>query len=105
MTEERKRYLASISKEEKVIREALAEERQFVKYCKEKLDYFGGSEKTYKMITTAKSKIKTLKKQLPAPRKEINIGRYLTFFNCPICRTKITPVHAGYCLCCGQKFR
>lgn len=104
MTPERKKYLAGISKEERAIRQALAEEKGFIRMYKDVLSCGAGSQKTYKLLVAAKAKIKALKKQLPAPRKEIDIGLYWAILNCPICRTT-NPIHAGYCLCCGQKLR
>lgn len=107
MTPERKKYLANISKEERVIRDEVKFKKRIVsirKLCV-KLSENNNERSSHKQrISDLKTVIKALKKQLPAPRKEISIGQYWAIFNCPICRTTI-PIHSGYCLCCGQKLR
>lgn len=109
MTPEREKYIAGISKEERTIRELIENRKRTIKHYKilmnedkEDTEYINDVGKP--QITIRKFLIKALKKQLPAPKKEISIGQYWVIFDCPICRTT-TPIHAGYCLCCGQKLR
>ena len=109
MTPERQQYLASISKEERAIRELIENRKRTIKHYKilmnedkEDTEYINDIGKP--QIAETKILIKALKKQLPAPKKEIDIGLYWAIFNCPICRTTI-PIHSGYCLCCGNKMR
>lgn len=107
MTEERKKYLANISKEERVSRVELSIQKNRLRYLKELIKYSINTNDKRTMLRLMQDTrfiIKYLKKQLPAPRKEIDIGLYWSIFNCPICRTTI-PIHASYCLCCGQKLR
>lgn len=113
MTEERKKYLANIGREELEIRKKIIQLKRVVRFNKLCLNTKGCSDLVAFMLWTptpqsnireTKAIIQSLKKQLPAPRKEIDIGLYWAIFNCPKCRTTI-PIHAGYCLCCGQKLR
>ena len=103
MTEERKQYLASISKEERVIRLAIAEEKSFIGMCKDHLNCGCRTKTTYKMIATTKAKIKSLKKQLPAPTTEVE-HEHLYSYQCPICKAGIV-YFPCYCPDCGQKLR
>lgn len=110
MTPERKKYLASISKEERIIRNAIGLYRTNIFFRKRYLNSGRDKDKPVRLsqekrgIGETKTIIKNLKKRLPAPKKEVDIGLYWAILNCPICRTT-TPIHAGYCLCCGQKLR
>lgn len=105
MTKERKKYLAGISKEERAIREALAEEKGLISLCKNELNRicFSKRNATYKMLNTSKTRIKALKKQLPAP-KSVYENRYIRIEDCPKCKT-VDVRYYNYCPKCGQKLR
>lgn len=102
MTPKRKQYLAGISKEERAIREALAEEKGLISLCKNELNRicFSKRNATYKMLNTSKTRIKALKKQLPAP---FWVSKSNTYY-CPICGNMANNGRE-YCSCCGQKLR
>lgn len=107
MTEERRKYLASIGKEERKIRIAIAEEKSFISICKDHLNCSRYKNKTtYEMIASAKTKIKALKKQLPAPAEMECEQEYI----CPMCNTITQAPYKSmremfYCPFCGQKLR
>lgn len=106
MTEERKQYLKSISKEEREIRFAIATEKSFIKLCKDGLDICNSSislNADKNIIATEKIILKALKKQLPAPRKEYQ-NEYLDYCLCPICCWCVNH-ERDYCPRCGQKLR
>lgn len=107
MTEERKKYLASISKEERAIRASLEIEHYELKANKELVNAYKDSKEYYKQykegIARAKTTIKALKKQLPAPKKMI----WSCFEECvcPICEEGVQQEYDNYCPNCGQKLR
>lgn len=103
MTPERKKYLDGISKEERAIRQALAEEKGLISLCKNELNRICFSKRnvTYKMLNTSKTRIKALKKQLPAPTKSL-INYHC---NCPKCGFFVDGEDDNYCYNCGQKLR
>lgn len=105
MTDERKKYLASISKEERAIRQALAEEKGLISLCKNELNRicFSKRNATYKMLNTSKTRIKALKKQLPAPIDTHDWGVRLVN-HCGVCGVSCITWHK-YCPRCGQKLR
>lgn len=99
MTEERKQYLASISKEERAIRNALKYNKGCLKECKRICSFNSNYYRWKEPITVTKSIIKALKKQLPAPREHAC---------CKVCGAGL--VHwsgdeLNYCVQCGQKLR
>lgn len=115
MTPERARYFASISNEERAIRNAIAEEKGLISLCKNELNRICFSKRnvTYKMLNTSKTRVKALKKQLPqklvyVSANEDNIHWCL---NCPACHYTIVPSNftmsffRNYCPNCGQKLR
>lgn len=106
MTPERKQYLTSISKEERAIRQALAEEKGLISLCKNELNRicFSKRNATYKMLNTSKTRVKVLKKQLPAPMKE-QMYYCVKVVNCPICDSALDTWAENYCWNCGQKLR
>lgn len=103
MTDERKKYLASISKKERIIRERLLWLRYEIKDCKCAISHNPNKfnkEELYFFQTI----VKALKKQLPAPIKETNLS-YEKLNRCPICGIFIRFCDINYCCNCGQKLR
>lgn len=103
MTEERKQYLASISKEERAIREGISYHKDLIKSLKDIFNCDDGVVKNSWKFAIAKEKtvIQSLKKQLPAPTR---------FGSCVICGSKQPKGHIrfysySYCAECGQKLR
>lgn len=107
MTPERKKYLASISKEERIVRRVIDEQKSILRTCKEELNEncltFSDLDYLYPMINSYKESIKVLKKELPAPKEKIDLvrNRYHMFL-CPVCGASVDGV---YCFNCGQKLR
>lgn len=109
MTDERKQYLASISKEEREIRFAIATEKSVIKLCKDGLDICNSSislNADKNIIAKEKIILKALKKQLPAPAEMEYDQEYI----CPICNTITQAPYKSmremfYCPYCGQKLR
>lgn len=107
MTEQRKKYLNNISKEERAIRGQINISKHRIKLLKKFIVednqdcMFTLEEK--QTIATEKHIIKALKKQLPAPRKAYQ-NEYLDYCLCPICRWYANH-HTNYCSKCGQKLR
>lgn len=111
MTEERERYIAGISKEERKIRFAIATEKSVMKLCKDSLATCNSSitlNANKKLIAKEKIIVKTLKKRLPAPRtiKTILVGRKtVQMMTCPNCGNYVRIFSDNYCATCGQKLR
>lgn len=108
MTEERKKFLANISKEERLLRNSLEIEHYELKANKELANAYKNSKeycKQYKEgIAMAKTTIKALKKQLPAPRVICE-----DYFGCSVllecvCGKGVYPKQK-YCENCGRKLR
>ena len=108
MTEERKKYLASISREEKVIRFKIIEQKARIKSEKFWLNHVECNkeqiQQTCWRIYCIKTIIKNLKKQLPAPIVEAK-HEHLYSYQCPICKAGIVLYNFCYCSDCGQKLR
>lgn len=109
MTPKRKKYLASISKEEQLVRKQLRYyHREIVgskwdmKFYKSKgvscfLNGIRENIRNYKVI------VKLLKKQLPAPRTPLELNEVVFPCTCSVCKYPFT--EDNYCPCCGQKLR
>ena len=103
MTEERRKYLASISKEEQHIRFLINLGKLQIKNTKccinEDNEY--NKEILKVELSVWKTNIKALKKQLPAPT--ISLINY--HCNCPKCKFFVDGENDNYCYNCGQKLR
>ena len=101
MTEERKKYLAGISREERVIRSDIEYQKYKIADEKSALNYqvCDDVQRKYvlKLIRARKIIIKTLKKQLHASRK--------VSFTCPVCGGDGLESAMSYCFRCGQRLR
>lgn len=104
MTEERKKYFASISKEERVIRDTITALECGISIDKQSMTFNINKLGHKKSIEKLKIIIKSLKKQLPAPKEKIELirGRYYMFV-CSVCGA--SSVEGTYCPYCGQKLR
>ena len=106
MTPERRKYIASISKEEDFIREEIKGCKHLVRVLKDCIG-IASCESVANLhkrdILRYKNVIKALKKQLPAPRKEYQ-NEYLDYYLCPICRWYAYR-RTNYCSNCGKKLR
>ena len=113
MTEERRRYLASISKEEQAIRKLIENRKRTIKHYKilmnedkEDTNYINDVGKP--QIAIQKFLIKVLKKQLPQELVFHNEPNYWCW-DCPTCHYKILNLDGKldpiriYCPKCGQK--
>lgn len=103
MTEERKRYLASISREERAIREHLYLLKCNITWykrflCVDKLDKCAKED-----IRFTKILIKALRKQLPVPVQCMS-NKFIVKTFCAVCKGKICD-EENYCPTCGQKLR
>lgn len=106
MTEERKKYLASIRKEERVIRDEVKFKKRIVSMLKlcVKLSENNNERSSHKQrISDLKTVIKSLKKQLPAPVKFVRDGKW-AYNSCSVCKGAINEDEL-YCHNCGQKLR
>lgn len=108
MTEERKKYLASISKEEWIIRLNIIGLKARIRDEKFWLNHVTGDteeqiKQTLWRINSIKIIIKSLKKQLPAPLEQCFDGR-IHYIGCSVCKFQAEPYYA-HCPCCGQKLR
>lgn len=111
MTEERSRYLANISKEERLIRNRIDYHKSSLKMKK----WLTKGNKDEDDVSLLKSEIaeikviiKFLKKQLPAPAKTEDAsydGIKITLKLCPICGKLISYFGTNYCFRCGKKLR
>lgn len=109
MTDERKKYLASISKEERIIRLELSIQKNRLRYLKELIKYpinTNDKRTMLRLMQDTRFIIKALKKQLPAPA-EMEYGQE---YICPICNTITQAPYKSlhemfYCPYCGQKLR
>ena len=107
MTPERKKFLANISKEERVIRENLDKAKLSLRIAKKNAFRYGGRKPPEELaggIKYRKIIIKALKKQLPAPMKE-EIFYNVKVFSCPVCDAPLDVCVEDYCFKCGQKLR
>lgn len=104
MTLDRVKYLSEISNEERAIRNALKYNKGCLKECKRICSLNGNYYRWKEPMTVTKSIIKSLKKQLPAPRKIIELP-YGEFDVCPICKRLARFNYVFYCNRCGQKLR
>lgn len=114
MTEERKKYMGSISKEEREIRQAISDCRRMIKHGKEGIGKYKDRPRCFGNILLFenfkddvrfnKIYLKSLKKRLPAPKEKIELirGRYYMFV-CSVCGA--STVEGTYCPYCGQKLR
>lgn len=108
MTNEREKFLASISKEERVIRQYILAYEKKIKIFKH---YMNDDEEDTDYIRDARCEIakrkiiiKSLKKQLPAPRIKLELTNGVVFpSTCSICKYPFT--EANYCAVCGRKLR
>lgn len=111
MTEEREKYFANISNEERVIRRIIGEykirrcnSKEYITNLKNQPKTLGVTlvyEEAKKDVRFYNSAIKSLKKLLPAPTR---------FGSCVICGCKQPKGHIrfysySYCAECGQKLR
>lgn len=107
MTEKRKQYLASISKEERAIRRAIKYQQEFISLSKKDLAnpwiFTPCGSILKRQITECKGIIKALKKQLPAPVKFIRDGKW-AYNSCSVCKDAVNEDEL-YCHTCGQKLR
>ena len=108
MTEERRKYLASISKEERTIRELIENCKRTIKHYKilmnedkEDTEYINDVGKP--QIAIRKFLIKALKKQLPAPRIPLELNEVVFPCACSVCKYPFAEY--SYCPTCGQKLR
>ena len=109
MTPERRKYLASISKEERAIRELIENSKRTIKHYKilmnedkEDTEYINDVGKP--QIAIRKFLIKELKKALPAPRHEqYDYISDSSWLDCS-CGRGVYPTQP-YCMWCGQKLR
>ena len=101
MTPERRKYIESISNEERAIRNAIDHLKIFIRNDKDGLK--NGIDATIDGlkwdIRNCKYVIKALKKQLPAP--------ILAGETCSVCdfSHEDSLIFPSYCTCCGQKLR
>ncbi|MCQ2581904.1 MAG: HNH endonuclease [Alphaproteobacteria bacterium] len=112
LTPERKKFLASISEEERAIRNVIGYQKMIIynnKFflssrilCKTVKGMKFHSDSAKREIREAKAVIKNLKKLLPAPRRYWSSFRLAC--NCPICNNQVIKKD-DYCPCCGQKLR
>ena len=113
MTEERKKYLDSISKEERAIRLELRIQKNRIRYLKEMMEYpiYMNDKRTMlRLMKDTRFIIKCLKKRLPAPIIEgfekISWYNALVYVDvCPICKQTIFDYESNCCPCCGQRLR
>lgn len=112
MTPERKKYLKSISNEERAIRYQLKIHNACICNCKYDLNFNKHCIIPYSVLTETirdeKNIIKALKKQLPAPRKRKTFwvgGERGHLLTCPKCENYVKPFSDNYCATCGQKLR
>lgn len=103
LTNERRKFLASISEEERIIRKQIRDYKYAICNCKDELSERPKSIWLRVELREYKVVLKNLKKQLPAPRKEYQ-NEYLDYCLCPICRWYANH-ERGYCPKCGQKLR
>jgi len=106
MTEERKKYLASISKEERAIRSELYSEEirlSDLKWNVKFSPYKDVRTTSLELIKETKIIIKALKKQLPAPMAYLR-DEYATYIGCSVCKYHTQP-YFTHCYKCGQKLR
>lgn len=110
MTDERKRYIAGISKEERTIRELIKNSKRTIKHYKilmnedkEDTEYINDVGKP--QIAIRKFLIKALKKQLPARVKKTKGFYDFYSYDCSVCGTPIETFNDKYCGNCGQKLR
>lgn len=110
MTDERKKYLASISKEEQIIRKTIhyyhkclvGNKRCLKQYRKNGLPCL--LKETREQIRETKVLVKALKKQLPAPRHEqYDYISDSSWLDCG-CGKGVYPTQP-YCMWCGHKLR
>lgn len=113
MTEERKKYLASISVEERAIRNVIGYQKIRIynnKFflsshilCKAVKGMNLSFNFAKREIREAKFIIKALKKQLPAPVKFVRDGKW-AYVSCSVCKGAIIEDEL-YCHNCGQKLK
>ena len=102
--------MASISKEEKVVRETICYQKILLRNEKYVLNVFKNIPETpffkdrLQEVCASKCIIKALKKQLPAPRKHYT-DEVCDYIGCPICYFETYKDYPCYCLECGQKLR
>ena len=104
MTPERRKYIESISKEEQYLREVIIFAKFVIKDNKDSINdgIIWDEQVGKKNIAKYKAVIKSLKKQLPAPRRYWSSFRLAC--NCPICNNQVIKKD-DYCPKCGQKLR
>ena len=112
MTDERRKFLASISKEEHIIRLKIIKLKARMKSEKFWLNHDKCNKEQIRQacwrICCIKTVIKSLKKQLPAPRKRKTFwvgGERGHLLTCPKCENYVKPFSDNYCPTCGQKLR
>lgn len=116
MTEERERYLASIGKEERAIRQAISDCRRMIKHGKEGIGKYKNRSRSFRNILLFenfkddvrfnKIYLKRLKKQLPAPKERTKTTFGVYPYQCPSCKGVLeTHCTVHYCMHCGQKLR
>ena len=107
MTEERKKFLVSVSKEELAIRYAIKHQQDVISNCKEDLTnpwLFSAPANILKLqIADTKAIIKALKKQLPAPKIPLELNEVVFPRTCSVCKYPLAEY--SYCPCCGQRLR
>ena len=105
MTEERKQYLASISKEERAIRDMLLILKSEIKTTKVYLSHEPNNKIKKDDLYFFNIIIKALKKRLPARVKKTKDFYDFYSYDCSVCGTPIETFNDKYCGNCGQKLR
>lgn len=107
MTDERRKYLASISKEEHIIRFKIIEQKARIKDEKFWLNHVECNKEQIRQtcwrIYCIKTIIKSLKKRLLAPRIPLELNEVVFPCACSVCKYPLA--EDSYCPCCGQKLR
>lgn len=109
MTPERRKYIASISNEERAIRSELYSKKirlSDLKWNVKFSTYKDVRTTSLELIKETKIIIRALKKQLPAPLLErpICLGSEMYYF-CSACGIVLISDTDNYCFKCGQKLR
>ena len=108
MTPERKIFLASISKEERIIRNTINAIECGISIDKQSMAFNINKLGHKKSIEKLKTILKVLKKQIPMclAKRYLYIGKVKqTLGICPTCRNVIEITDSHFCIECGQKLR
>lgn len=105
MTKEREQYLAGISEEERLAREAIQKYKREIARINKNSGLFSHFLTT-KDIIDRKKTISLLKKYLPMKVINQEDSYYASYGECPIChRTVNTEYDEEMCIVCGQSLR